>query len=262
MSKLFSRWRRQDDGAALPPAQTPRDGASASASSSPTSAAAAQSPPAAGAAPSAEPAADASAASPPPTTPPGGSGGSGGGGGGGSGGGSGGHDHPAIAGLTLDDITRGMQHAAAAANQMLAQQYTTLLDQFFDADEAGTLVAREVELALDTQHRLALPLVSLAMPRGLALEEMTVNMTVRSDLAEALPAEGTGAGGVGRFYVSLAPHSSREAGRDSEHIDIQMKFSALQPPEAVMRLIDEYTNRMVPRPLPQAKPGAEETADA
>jgi len=152
-----------------------------------------------------------------------------------------------------------MQHAAASANQMLAQQYTALLDQFFDADENGTLVAREVELALDSQHRLALPLVSLAMPRGLALDEMTVNMTVRSDIAEAQPVHGEAAGGVGRFYVSLAPHSSRNTGRDSEHIDIEMKFTALQPPEAVMRLIDEYTNRLLPRPV---KPGPGSGPDA
>ena len=152
-----------------------------------------------------------------------------------------------------------MQHAASSANQMLAQQYTALLDQFFDADESGTLVAREVELALDSQHRLALPLVSFAMPRGLALDEMTVNMTVRSDIAEILPAQGQGAGGVGRFYVSLAPHSSRDSGRDSEHIDIEMKFTALQPPEAVMRLIDEYTNRLLPRPV---KPASDATPDA
>lgn len=144
---------------------------------------------------------------------------------------------------------------------MLAQQYTALLDQFFDADESGTLVAREVELALDSQHRLALPLVSLAMPRGLALDEMTVNMTVRSDIAETLPAQGESTGGVGRFYVSLAPHSSRSTGRDSQHIDIEMKFTALQPPEAVMRLIDEYTNRLVPRPVSTGSPGSND-ADA
>jgi hypothetical protein len=189
---------------------------------------------------------------PPPNAPPPGSG---------AGGGSNSHDHPGLNGLTLDDITRGMQHAAASANQMLAQQYTALLDQFFDADDSGTLVAREVELALDSQHRLALPLVSLAMPRGLALEEMTVNMTVRSDIAETLPAQGGGAGGVGRFYVSLAPHSKRDTGRDSEHIDIEMKFTALQPPEAVMRLIDEYTNRLVPRPV-QAHAAGSDGADA
>lgn len=232
MFKLFSRRGRDDDRASSAPA-TP--------SALPTS-----SPPAppgsSGAAPFSEAASDAPPPSPPGSSPPGG------------GGGSNSHGHPGLNGLTLDDITRGMQHAAASANQMLAQQYTALLDQFFDADEAGTLVAREVELALDSQHRLALPLVSLAMPRGLALDEMTVNMTVRSDIAETLPVHGAATGGVGRFYVSLAPHSERDTGRDSEHIDIEMKFTALQAPEAVMRVIDEYTNRLVPRPV---QPNAE-----
>ncbi|MEF9481222.1 DUF2589 domain-containing protein [Ralstonia sp. 1B3] len=229
MFNLFSR-RRRDDGRASSAPATP----TAPPPSSPPA------PPASSdAAPFPETASDTPPPSPPSSLPPGG----------GIGGGSNGHGHPGVNGLTLDDITRGMQHAAASANQMLAQQYTTLLDQFFDADESGTLVAREVELALDSQHRLALPLVSLAMPRGLALDEMTVNMTVRSDLAEALPLHGAATGGVGRFYVSLAPHSQRETGRDSEHIDIEMKFTALQPPEAVMRVIDEYTNRLVPRPL-------------
>ena len=229
MFNLFSRRGRDDDRASSAPATPP----ARPASTSPT-------PPASsGPAPFPEAASDAPPPSPPGALPPGG----------GTGGGSNSHGHPGLNGLTLDDITRGMQHAAASANQMLAQQYTALLDQFFDADEAGTLVAREVELALDSQHRLALPLVSLAMPRGLALDEMTVNMTVRSDIADALPLHGAAAGGVGRFYVSLAPHSKRDTGRDSEHIDIEMKFTALQPPEAVMRVIDEYTNRLVPRPV-------------
>ena len=240
MFKLFSRRRRDDDRASSAPADTP------------------PAPPFAPtpfhSAPPDAPAAEASPPLPPISPPP--SGGVGGGASGG--GGSDSHGHPGLNGLTLDDITRGMQHAASSANQMLAQQYTALLDQFFDADESGTLVAREVELALDSQHRLALPLVSFAMPRGLALDEMTVNMTVRSDIAETLPAQGQGAGGVGRFYVSLAPHSSRDSGRDSEHIDIEMKFTALQPPEAVMRLIDEYTNRLLPRPV---KPASDATPD-
>ncbi|SFO87198.1 DUF2589 domain-containing protein [Ralstonia sp. NFACC01] len=231
MFNLFSRRGRDDDRASSAPATPPAPPASA--------------PPAppvsSNAAPFPETASDASPPSPPGSSPPGG--------GNGGGSNSNSHGHPGLNGLTLDDITRGMQHAAASANQMLAQQYTALLDQFFDADDSGTLVAREVELALDSQHRLALPLVSLAMPRGIALDEMTVNMTVRSDIAEALPLHGAAGGAVGRFYVSLAPHSKRDTGRDSEHIDIEMKFTALQPPEAVMRLIDEYTNRLVPRPV-------------
>ncbi|WP_240766215.1 DUF2589 domain-containing protein [Paraburkholderia flava] len=165
-------------------------------------------------------------------------------------------DHPPPRGLALDEIARGMQHAAAAANQLLSHQYTAMLDQFFDAREDGLLAPRAVEVALDAEHTMPVPLVALATPRGLALDRMVVHLTVRGDFTEALPAGGPVAGDDqrGRFYVTLAPPSTRKddqgnAGRrDSEHIDIEMQFVALAPPEAIMRVIDEYTHRLVPRP--------------
>lgn len=158
-----------------------------------------------------------------------------------------------------------MQHAAAAANQLLAQQYTTVLDQFFDQDEDGLLSPREVEVALDARHTMPVPLVALATPRGLALERMVVHLTVRADFAEALSAGGFAGGDQrGRFYVTLAPPSAKNstdgsaALRDSQHIDIEMQFVALNPPEAIMRVIDEYTHRLLPR----ARHGDEENAHA
>ena len=161
---------------------------------------------------------------------------------------------PPPRGLALDDITRGMQHAAAAANQLLSLQYTTVLDQFFDQDENGLLTPRAVELALDAEHTMPVPLVALATPRGLALDRMVVHLTVRADFTETLPAGGLAGGDQrGRFFVTLAPPSARpnaqgeQAQRDSQHIDIEMQFAALAPPEAIMRVIDEYTHRLVPR---------------
>lgn len=38
---------------------------------------------------------------------------------------------PVGASLSLADITRGMQHAASAANQLIAHQYMQALDPFF-----------------------------------------------------------------------------------------------------------------------------------
>ncbi|MBN3821676.1 DUF2589 domain-containing protein [Paraburkholderia sp. Se-20369] len=83
-------------------------------------------------------------------------------------------------------------------------------------------------------------------------------------LTEALPAGGfAGDDQRGRFYVTLAPRSAKpdaqgNAGqRDTEHIDIEMQFAALAPPEAIMRVIDEYTHRLVPR----ARHGNEEHRD-
>ncbi|WP_341317820.1 DUF2589 domain-containing protein [Paraburkholderia sp. IMGN_8] len=163
---------------------------------------------------------------------------------------------PPPRGLALDEITRGMQHAAAAANQLLAHQYTAVLDQFFDQHEDGLLTPRTVEVALDAEHTMPVPLVALATPRGLALDRMVVHLTVRADFTEALPVGGLAGGDQrGRFFVTLAPSSAhkdaqgRPAQRDSQHIDIEMQFAALEPPEAIMRVIDEYTHRLVPRAL-------------
>ncbi len=154
-------------------------------------------------------------------------------------------------GLALDEIARGMQHAAASANQLLAHQYTRVLDTFFDSNDDGLLTARTVDVELDAEHTMPVPLVALATPRGLALEKMVVHLTVRGDFAEAIQVDG--GDHRARFHVTLAPPSKRagEASardRDTEHIDIEMHFAAVDPPDAIMRVIDEYTHRLVPRP--------------
>lgn len=154
-------------------------------------------------------------------------------------------------GLALDEIARGMQHAAASANQLLALQYTRVLDTFFDSNDDGLLTARTVNVELDAEHTMPVPLVALATPRGLALEKMVVHLTVRGDFAEAMPIDG--GDHRAHFHVTLAPPSKRggEAtarDRDTEHIDIEMHFAALDPPDAIMRVIDEYTHRLIPRP--------------
>jgi hypothetical protein len=172
---------------------------------------------------------------------------------------------PPPRGIALDEIARGMQHAAAAANQLLAHQYTAVLDQFFDLRDDGLLAPREVTVALDAEHTMPVPLVALATPRGLALDRMVVHLTVRGDFTEALPAGGVAGNDDqrSRFYVTFAPRSAKKDAqgnarqRDTEHIDIEMQFVALAPPEAIMRVIDEYTHRLVPR----ARPGSKENDD-
>jgi hypothetical protein len=167
-------------------------------------------------------------------------------------------------GLALDEIARGMQHAAASANQLLAQQYTRVLDSFFDPNDDGLLTARTVDVELDAEHAMPVPLVALATPRGLALEKMVVHLTVRGDFAEAMPIEG--GDHRAHFHVTLAPPSKRAGeaparDRDTEHIDIEMHFAALDPPDAIMRVIDEYTHRLIPRPK-RGAPTDEENSHA
>lgn len=151
--------------------------------------------------------------------------------------------------VTLADITRGMQHAASAANQLIAHQYMQALDPFFEHGDDGRLVPKVIEMQLDDQHHFALPLVALSTPRGLMLEKMKVFLTVRTDAVEQESAlSATPEDTVSRFHVSMSPHSREGSGRDSGHVDIEMQFSVLEPPESVMRLIEEYTRQVLPKP--------------
>lgn len=155
--------------------------------------------------------------------------------------------------ISLEDITRGMQYAATAANELIAQQYMKALDPFFEPAEDGSLIPRTVQLALDEKHYFDLPLVALSTPRGLMLEKMKVNLTIRTEGMQA-PSRQSGENEFGRFHVTLSPSSDNKGGRDSRHVDVEMQFTALAPPESVMRLIDEYTNKVIPRPKTEETP--------
>ncbi|AOR64598.1 DUF2589 domain-containing protein [Pectobacterium wasabiae] len=152
--------------------------------------------------------------------------------------------------VTLADITRGMQHAASAANQLIAHQYMQALDPFFEHSDDGRLVPKIIEMELDEQHYFKLPLVALSTPRGLMLEKMKVFLTVRADDVEQKSAlSGTSDDAVSRFHVSMSPPSREVSGRDSGHVDIEMQFTVLEPPESVMRLIEEYTRLVLPQAI-------------
>ncbi|MGY5958683.1 DUF2589 domain-containing protein [Kosakonia sp. BK9b] len=151
--------------------------------------------------------------------------------------------------VTLADITRGMQHAASAANQLIAHQYMQALDPFFEHSDDGRLVPKVVEMALDDEHHFKLPLVALSTPRGLMLEKMKVFLTVRTDAVEQQSTlSGAPDDAVSRFHVSMSPPGREGSGRDSGHVDIEMQFTVLEPPESVMRLIEEYTRQVLPQP--------------
>jgi hypothetical protein len=83
-----------------------------------------------------------------------------------------------------------MQYAATAANELIAQQYMKMLDPFFEPADDGSLIPRTVQLALDENHYFDLPLVALSTPRGLMLEKMKVNLTIRTEGMQAPPAIG------------------------------------------------------------------------
>ncbi|WP_236193262.1 DUF2589 domain-containing protein, partial [Pseudomonas faucium] len=148
--------------------------------------------------------------------------------------------------IDLRDITRGLQEAAAAANSLIAQQYINLFDQFFDCDSealGAPMKARMVEVAMDDQHVMRVPLFALIAPKGLALERMQVDLSVRVNGTQArqqLEAESQNASSA-NFKVTIGAQGRQGEARDPDEVQIRIQFQATEPPEALNRLIEEYT---------------------
>ncbi|WP_342651522.1 DUF2589 domain-containing protein [Pseudomonas sp. REB1044] len=165
----------------------------------------------------------------------------------------------------LRDVTRGLQEAAAATNTLIAQQYLRLFDQFFDFDpeQPGLpMRAKMVEVAMDDAHLLRIPLIALVSPKGLALERMQVDLSVHVKDAQARQEalrQANDPTSCSHFKVTVGAQARRGEGRDPDEVQIRMQFHACEPPEAINRLIEEYTNLIQPvrKPRPPTSPEAD-----
>jgi hypothetical protein len=157
------------------------------------------------------------------------------------------------AGVKLTDITRGLYHAAASTYSMAANQYISLLSQYFDETLEGTYVPKSVVVQLPDETTVNLPLISMVSPKGLMLDKVDFSFAVTADpssLAEAT----TDLDGLNltrsSFKVEMAVHNSdasQEGARKRDGVvDISMKFTAVEPPEGLMRLLDKFASIVTP----------------
>lgn len=162
---------------------------------------------------------------------------------------------------SLAALTRGIHHAASTTYTMLAQQYLAMIAQYFEEPEKGRedepLKAKMTYVQIDEKHWVPIPLISLVAPRGLALERMKVALSVRIEEWEPKQAtidkDGSTADRLS-FQVVMSPRTKAGERRSSDVTDIEMEFRAGDPPEAIMRLIDTFTNMIDPRKMEDMMP--------
>lgn len=161
---------------------------------------------------------------------------------------------PKMSRESLAALTRGIHHAASSTFSMLSQQYIQMLGQFFeqkkDPDGNLKLFARMAYVKISDTTETAVPLISLVAPKGLALERMKVCMSVRiEDMESKRVTFDEDATDIDRlsFKVSVSPRTKIGQRRASDVTDIEMEFSAGDPPEGVMRMIEAYTNLIEPK---------------
>jgi len=156
----------------------------------------------------------------------------------------------------LSHIVRGLHSAAASTHHLMAQQYIKLFDQFFDYDSqqlGAPMKAKMVEVALTEQHVINVPLIALVAPKGLTLDKMAIDLSVRMHGTELQEARRDLPGGdldAERFFVTFGSIKRQGHARDPDEVQIRMEFKACEPPEAIMRIIEEYANLITPAPVP------------
>ncbi len=156
----------------------------------------------------------------------------------------------------LASLMRGIHHAASSTHAMLAQQYMHMLKQFFD-EKDGKLMAKMTYVQIDDEHWIPVPLISLVTPRGLALDRMKVEMSLRIEESEVKQAtideDGSHAERLA-LQVAISPKTKGSGQRPTDVTDIEIEFKAGDPPEALMRLIDAYPNQIDPRQFERTEP--------
>ncbi len=145
---------------------------------------------------------------------------------------------------TLSDIAKGIQYTVNTAQDVVEKFYIKLLDRYFDDD--NNPISMGINISEDTS--INVPLITLVTPTGLELEELEVDMSLRVDGMETKK-ETTKAGDEVKrasFNISFSSGGGKSA-RDTNMIDLKMKFKQGDAPEGIQRIIESFANNVIPK---------------
>lgn len=146
---------------------------------------------------------------------------------------------------TLSDIVRGVQYAINSATDAISQHYVKYLDTFFEEQEDGQFKAKTLNLTLDDDHKMEVPVISLTPQSGLHLKKLKMKMGL--EISESQVKEINDEGHKrSKFKVQMASNDT-SVKRKGKIVDIEMEFEAEDPPEGVMKVLDYYTNTIRPQ---------------
>ncbi|WP_161569706.1 DUF2589 domain-containing protein [Veronia nyctiphanis] len=128
----------------------------------------------------------------------------------------------------LDAIVRGLSYVANCASELNLNHYQNIIDQYFyqhEDDDEGVLSPRTIQLKLDDNHIIEMPLISVVDAKGLYLDELDVDFSVKmtgieeSELHESMVDD---INHPPKFIVDIAPGTRDET-------DTAKISSALKP---------------------------------
>ncbi len=146
---------------------------------------------------------------------------------------------------TLSDIVRGMLHSVNCSQEILDQHYNRIIEKYFNSD--GTPKTKSFNV--DSEKCVEIPLITLINPSALALKEIDLEMSLHIDQVNVKKEVCSNLSDIldrGSFNVSVVP-SNKSNDKQSDMVDISMKFRTIDPPEGVSRLLDEFIKKISPK---------------
>ncbi|WCP70252.1 DUF2589 domain-containing protein (plasmid) [Vibrio tubiashii] len=151
----------------------------------------------------------------------------------------------------LDGIVRGLNYVANCASDMSLSHYQNLIEQYFDYDETASIFTpKVVRLQLDPEHEITMPLIAVTDAKGLYLDELEVDFSVRVTGIDPRKMQDGLQQDCPQLVVDIAPRQrDASAGRDKDVIDFKVKFKSSEAPECVMKVIDKYNTQITPQQM-------------
>lgn len=143
---------------------------------------------------------------------------------------------------TLSDIIRGLIHSVNTSQEILEQHYSRMLSRYFSKD--GEPITTKI--MVDPERYMEVPLITLISPSALALKEMDLEMSLHVDeiiLKKVEDDDYEKEITRGSFIVSVDA-AGITSEKPSDIINVCMKFRAIDPPEGVSRLFDEFNKQI------------------
>lgn len=170
----------------------------------------------------------------------------------------------------LDTLIKGLNYVANCASDMALTHYQNLISQYFDRLEDGSFQAKQADIRLDDEHIISMPWIAVSDGKGLYLEEMEVDFSVKvtgisqaedpaftAELSQALKNRPD----CPRLEVTIGPSASVNGSRPKDVIDFKVKFKSQDAPEAVMRVIDKFNATIHPTKVSNSEQEQPASAD-
>ncbi|MDR0795944.1 MAG: DUF2589 domain-containing protein [Tannerella sp.] len=142
--------------------------------------------------------------------------------------------------ISFSDIFRGLQYAINSVQEMLQAQQIQNIQGFFE--ENGKPISQTVRIG---DKKIEVPLMSVVPHNSLVMDDVVIKFKAKVGAATA--GRDAGLMSFGSSELTNANFEMQMDGisaKDSDAMEVTIRFKAKDAPESVARILDEYNKQI------------------